>query len=174
MITDLQELASSGNSAVIAGHTLRAPRLIEWADAEIEANRNYLQSVALAAAELPEGVRQGMHARAVDNLKDHPLVFGSAGFDAWALSAGALPILVWLSLRISQPKVSRQQAAQILSSGDGDAIARAVWDLWGYRDAKKRPALPSDQGLDGGADGGASSGNLRAAGADTDTAISRK
>jgi len=146
----------------VPGATLSPPRLVEWAEAETEAARHYLRTVAQASAALPEVVRQAMYARAVDNLKDSPPVFGSPAFDAWAVSAGALPFLLWLSLRKGQPRTTRVQAAELLAGPEGESIAKAVWDLWGYRGEKKSPAPPSQTPA---SDGGASSVSL--AGADT-------
>jgi hypothetical protein len=143
-MSDLQDLTAAGNSSVIAGLTLSPPRLVDWAETEIEAAQQYLRNIARSSAEFPETVRQQMYVRAVDNLQAGPFAFGSAAFDAWALSAVALPFLLYLSLRVRQSQITRLRAAELLSGPDGQTIARAIWDLWGYHDAKKTPAPPGD------------------------------
>ena len=139
-MSDLQDLTAAGNSSVIPGSTLSPPRLIEWAEAESEAAEQYIRNISRAAMELPEPARAHLQSRAADNLLNSPPVFGSEAFDAWATSAGAVPFLLWLSLRISEPQVTRQEAAELLAGERGETIARAVWDLWGYRAAKKSHA----------------------------------
>ena len=137
MPSTLQNLTASGNSSLIPDHTISLPRLLEWADAESEADEQYLRSVALASAELPDAIRKQMQDRAVDNLKDSPLALGTAGFDAWAISARAVTFLLWLSLRIRHPAVTRHQCAEWLAGPNGQRIAQTVWDLWGYGTEKK-------------------------------------
>jgi hypothetical protein len=137
MPSTLQTLTASGNSSLIPDHTISPPRLLEWADAESEAAEQYLRAIALASAELPEAIRHHMQQRAVDNLKDSPLALGTAGFVAWAISARAVTFLLWLSLRIRHPGVTRHQCAQWLAGPNGQRIAQAVWDLWGYGIEKK-------------------------------------
>jgi hypothetical protein len=138
-MSELSNLTASGNSSIIPGITLSPPRLIDWAEAEIEAAQHYLRTVARSAGELPESARAAMYSRAVDNLRGDPFAFGSRAFDAWAMSAAALPFLLFLSLRQCQPQTSRNQAADLLSGPDGGAVAASVWDLWGYQDQKKAP-----------------------------------
>jgi hypothetical protein len=133
----LSNLAAAGNSSLIPDHTISPPRLLEWAEAETEAAEQYMRTVASAAGELPETVRQRIYDRAVDNIKDSPLALGTAGFDAWAISARAVPFLLWLSVRVRHPSVTRNQVAGWLNGPRGREIARAVWDLWGYGDEKK-------------------------------------
>lgn len=138
----LTDLTAAGDSEIIPGHVLSVPRLLEWAEAEQEAQRQYLWIVADAAAGLPAAAREAMYVRAVDNLKSCPFAFGSASFDAWATSAGAMPFLVWMSLRIKQPRLTRAQAAELLIQHDARRIMSAVLDLWGYRVQKKAPPRP--------------------------------
>jgi len=138
----LGDLTAAGNSELLPGHTLSVPRLLEWAEAEQEAQRQYLWAVADAAAALGGTARETMYSRAVDNLKSCPFAFGSAAFDAWATSAGALPFLLWLSLRIKEPRITRTQAAELLVQHDARQIMPAVLDLWGYRVQKKAPTHP--------------------------------
>jgi hypothetical protein len=135
----LTDLTAAGDSATIPGHVLFPPRLLEWAEAEQEAQRQYLCTVADSAAGLPAAARDTMYLRAVDNLKSSPFAFGSAAFDAWATSASALPFLVWLSLRINEPGMTRAQAAELLVQHDARRIMGSVLDLWGYRVQKKAP-----------------------------------
>jgi hypothetical protein len=150
----LGDLTAAGNSEIIPGHVLSVPRLLEWAEAEQEAQRQYLWTVADAAAALGAPARDAMYTRAVDNLKSSPFSFGSAAFDAWATSAGALPFLLWLSLRIKEPRMTRAQAAELLARQDARQIMAAVLDLWGYRVQKKAPARPQP------APGGQSTGDV--------------
>jgi hypothetical protein len=157
-MSDLQHLTAAGNSSLIPGHTISPPRLIEWAEAETEAAENYLRTVVRASADLPSATRDSLHARAVDNLRNSPFAFGSAGFDAWALSAAAMPFLLWLSLRIRHPRVSRNSAAEFLRRSNSDDIIKAVWDAWGY-DGRKNPPAPPSQ--DSPSNGGACSDNSR-------------
>jgi len=148
----LTDLTAAGDSATIPGHVLSPPRLLEWAEAEQEAQRQYLWAVADAAAGLHNATRDAMYLRAVDNLKTSPFAFGSAAFDAWATSASALSFLLWMSLRIKQPRLTRAQAAELLVQHDARRIMSAVLDLWGYRVQKKAPARPpSDVPSTGGA-----------------------
>lgn len=170
-MSDLQDLTAAGNTTAIPGKTISPPRLIEWAEAEVEAAHHYLRTITQAASELGDTIRHAMHSRAIDNLKNDPIVFGSPGFDAWALSASALPFLLWLSLRIRHPRLTRNQAAEYLAGPDGNTIAKALWDLWGYRDAKKTPAPPTQSPQP---NGGASSNNSPATAEATDTATSPK
>jgi hypothetical protein len=136
----LGDLTAAGDSEIIPGHTLCVPRLLEWAEAEQEAQRQYLWTIAEAASALGAPARDAMYQRAVDNLKSSPFSFGSSAFDAWATSAGALPFLLWLSLRASEPRMTRAQAAELLIQQDAKRIMPAVLELWGYRLQKKAPA----------------------------------
>jgi len=133
----LTDLTAAGDSSTLPGLLLSPPRLLEWAEAEQEAQRQYLSSIA--ATDLPTAARDAMYARAIDNLRDAPFSFGSPQFDAWATSASALPMLLWLSLRIKQPQITRSAAAELLIHHDNAQIIAAVLNLWGYRAEKKTP-----------------------------------
>ncbi|MDP9175546.1 MAG: hypothetical protein M3O30_17020 [Planctomycetota bacterium] len=145
-MTDLQSLTATGNSTAIEGMTLSPPRLIDWAEAEAEAAQSYLRNIARGCAELPPQTRQQIHARAVDNLQSAPFAFGGQPFDAWALSAAACPTLLYLSLRSHHPQIARNKAADLLNGPDGQTIAQAIWDLWGYPSEKKAEAAPPARG----------------------------
>jgi|HubBroStandDraft_1064217.scaffolds.fasta_scaffold169133_2 hypothetical protein len=165
-MTILGDLTAAGNSEIIPGHMLSVPRLLEWAEAEQEAQRQYLWAVADAASALSAPARETMYSRAVDNLKSSPFAFGSAAFDAWATSAGALAFLLWLSLRIKRSRMTRAQAAELLLQHDARRIMPAVLDLWGYRLQKKasnRPPAVTAAVSTGEASSAASSENATAA-----------
>src|ERR1700683_1545106 len=142
-MSDLKELTALGDSATFPGYIVSPPRLIEFAEAEEEAAAWYLRRIARSAAGLPEAARQALHERAVDNLRSNPFSFGSAGFDRWALSMSAATFLTWLLLRIKRPELTLAQAAGLLNESPNPlAKMNVVWELWGYRAAKKPPAPP--------------------------------
>jgi hypothetical protein len=147
-MSELKELVALGDASVFLGHTLCSPRLIEFAEAEEEAASQYLRGIAKAAMVLPAGMREALHARAVDNLRGHPFSYGSLAFDQWALSMSAAPFLAWLLLRIKHPKLTLAEASQLLCEGEYAAKVGAVWSLWGYKPPKK--AGPPGVGLRGG------------------------
>jgi hypothetical protein len=150
-MSDLKELIGVGDSTTFPGYVLSPPRLIEFAEAEEEATAWYLRRIAKSAAGLPEAVRQSLHERAVDNLKSSPFSFGTSGFDRWALSMSAASFLTWLLLRIKRPEMTLAQAAALLNEAPNPlAKMNAVWEMWGYRAAKK-PAAPPAAPQTGGA-----------------------
>lgn len=134
---ELKDLVGLGDSRSFPRYILSPPRLLEFAEAEEEAACQYLRGIARASLNLPASLRDALHQRAVDNLRAHPFSYGSAAFDQWALSMSAAPFLAWLCLRIAQPRLTLNEASQLLSGGDYVAKVAAVWTLWGYKPAKK-------------------------------------
>jgi hypothetical protein len=145
-MSELKELVGLGDSSAFPGHVLSPPRLIEFAEAEEEAAAHYLRGVVKSAAAFPAAVREAIHQRAVDNLRAHPFSYGLHAFDQWALSMSAAPFLTWLLLRLKHPKLSLNEASQLLCEGDYAAKVRAVWSMWGYKPAKKASAPPATAG----------------------------
>lgn len=139
-MSELKELVALGDSTTFPGHILSPPRLIEFAKAEEEAAAQYLRGIAKASLALPATMREALHQRAVDNLRGHPFSYGSPAFDQWALSMSAAPFLAWLLLRIKHPKMTFNEASQLLCEGEYAAKVGAIWKLWGYTQPKKAPA----------------------------------
>src|ERR1700722_7298650 len=142
-MSELKELVGLGDASVFPGHILSPPRLIEFAEAEEEAAAQYLRGIAKSASTLPAAIRDGLHQRAVDNLRGHPFSYGSPAFDQWALSMSAAPYLAWLLLRIKHPKLTLPEASQLLCEGEYKGKIGRIWELWGYKPTKKVAAAPA-------------------------------
>ncbi len=142
-MSELKELVGLGDASVFPGHILSPPRLIEFAEAEEEAAAQYLRGIAKSASTLPAAIRDGLHQRAVDNLRGHPFSYGSPAFDQWALSMSAAPYLAWLLLRIKHPKLTLPEASQLLCEGEYTGKIGRIWELWGYKPTKKAVAAPA-------------------------------
>jgi hypothetical protein len=136
-MSQLADLTAAGNSTAIPGHTISPPRLLELAEAEMEAARNYLAILHHSSRELPEAIQSTLHRQAADNLQASPFSFGTPRFNLWALSARGTQFIAWLSLRITEPSLRLAQAVQLLM--DYPAAAAAVLDAWGFK--KKLPPM---------------------------------
>lgn len=131
----LSELTGAGGDNIIVGHRLSELRAIDLADAEAEASREYIRTIAEGVANLEKPIQEMFIARAVDNLKGSPFLYGSPWFRAWGLSWRGTFYLAYLSLRITEPRIAPGEAARLCSEA-GDAAAAWLWDSLRWRESK--------------------------------------
>lgn len=141
-MSELSKLTGAGDSTTIAGQTVSPPRLIEIADAEAEAARQYMRTLRSAIAEFSDSERSVAISRATDNLQGSPFTYASPRFNMWALSYSGVIYIGWLSMRITDPRITIARAAELLDSNEARF---SVWKAWGFAEEKKAAAVTAGQ-----------------------------
>jgi hypothetical protein len=130
----LADLTGAPLENALPDHVLSPPSLADYGKAEREFCRQYGAMVADFIKPLPPALQEKIALKAAADVHNGSMLFGTALFRSWALSANGLHVLAWLSLQVKHPQLSLSQATILVSAHNNDGIvARLVWDLWGYR-----------------------------------------
>jgi hypothetical protein len=138
------DVLATPRTDVLSNHTLSPFPLVALGEMEDEFNRNHcadLITISLAAD--PESWEKAMEF-ASEILKTRPVAFGTEAFDLRALSNSSLPLMFFLSLRVTEPKVTRTDAKALLTDENFLPVRTALLEFLGF---KPRPKVqPPIQG----------------------------
>jgi hypothetical protein len=139
-MSELSDLTGGPNRTAIPGFTMNHLSAVELADAESEANAQFIENIERGVARLPVERRNAVLAQAMSTLADSPFAFGTWGFRRWAMSTRGSQYLVFLSLRAADAKTQQVEAAKLFSA-NMVAARNAIWDILGIgtEKPKKKP-----------------------------------
>jgi hypothetical protein len=159
-MSELSKLTGAGNTTALPGYTLSPPGLRELGEAESEFARDYIASVAAGAKSADPEVRKELLAAATERVANSHFNYYGPGYRLCCLSARHLPFLLWLVARIESPKLTREQAKELITRDNEGDVSNAVLEALGFDTrpnvkAEKPESTPTSPST--GTPGGASS-----------------
>lgn len=150
-MSDLSDLSAAGISDVIPGHILSPLRLQEYGIASKEFAKEFMAIAAASAENLGDIVRDRMISLALAIVAGGSYRYGSQAFDAACKDPTAIPLLLWLSLQIKHPQMSRAEAVAFITPENQPEIRKAVLECAGFefnpkKAAGKTPEPPQSTG----------------------------
>lgn len=133
------DVLAPGRSDVLPGHVLSPFPLSAMGEMESEFNRTYcadLVSVSLTAD--PDSWERAMEFSA-ERLKERPIAFGTLAFDRMVLANASTPLMAYLSLRVTEPTITRAAAKALLTDEFFLSVRSALLDFLGFSRPKIQP-----------------------------------
>lgn len=134
----LAALTGAGRTDVIPGYTLSPWTLRDYGELESEFNRAYIADAAAASANLPPELADKLLVKALEDVRAGCFNWGRTTFTLKMLSATSLPVLLYMSLRNSQPNVTRAEAASLVDLTNARRVHAAILELEGYGGRTKK------------------------------------
>lgn len=144
-MSQLSDLVGAGLSDVLPEYTLSPWSLCEYGDAEVEFTREHIRNAAIAGQGLPPEVAKMLIDAAMSDAVKSAFVWGRIEFDRRLLATSTLPFRLWLSLRQSHPKLTREQAAALLTRENAANVNRAILELLGFAYEGDKPKKTDGQ-----------------------------
>jgi hypothetical protein len=131
-MSELANAVAAGISQPLPGYILSPPRLLEYGEAELEFENDYRANVRETSAHLPVEQQREIVKEAIELIQAGEFALRGKYFDRCCLNPKKLPLLVWLSLRVKHPQITREQIAELLTLENEPDVTRAVFELWGF------------------------------------------
>jgi hypothetical protein len=141
-MSELEKLTAAGNTDALPGHTISPPGLADLAQAEAHFGRAHIADAAACAAGLDTDVRDVAIDKATARVARREFNYYGNSFK---LSAEHFPFLLWLSLRVENPKITQAQAAALITPENQPIVTKAVLDVWGFDTGKNAEAGEANQ-----------------------------
>lgn len=145
---ELSELTSVGDTETLPGFTISPFDLQSYAIVENHLKSQHLARMAEATASLPEQDATAMRRSAEATVASGAFAFGGPLFEKRVVEYTMLPFLLWVSLRITDAKISKQQAAALITRQNYAPIREAVLDAMGCGAKKNNWLQPTKPATD--------------------------
>jgi hypothetical protein len=157
-MSELSKLTGAGNTTALPGYTLSPPGLRELGEAEAEFTQTYIADAAASTKVFDPETRKLYAEAAMEKVASGRFNYYGPGFRSCCLTARHLPFLLWLVARIASPKLTREQARELITRENEVEVQRGVLEALGFDTSPNVPAgesTPTSQSTE--TPGGASS-----------------
>jgi hypothetical protein len=159
-MSELSKLTGAGNTTALPGYTLSPPGLRELGEAEAEFTQTYIADAAASTKVFDPETRKLYAEAAMEKVASGRFNYYGPGFRSCCLTARQLPFLLWLVTRIASPKLTREQARELITRENEVEVQRGVLEALGFDTrpnvkAEKPESTPTSQSTE--TPGGASS-----------------
>lgn len=153
-MSKLSDLGDAGRADVIPGYIVSKLRLPDYGLAESAFARWYMSRVVRVACEtradphdrakrvpvFPPAMQEKAIELAQREVGSGWFNFSMPGFDLMAKSSQGLSLILWLSLRIKHPDVTRAKARELMRTADEVRLTEALFEAMGFTAVRKKKA----------------------------------
>lgn len=134
------DILQSGRSDVIPDYILSRFPLPTFGEMEHEFGRQWADQLVTADPVSDPELWKAEKEFASGKLKERgQFAFGTEAFDARFVSLESVPFVLYLSLRVKHPTITRRAAAALLDDDNFFRVRTELLDLMGYKPPKVQP-----------------------------------
>jgi hypothetical protein len=131
-LSELAKLTAAPREDILPGYKLWPAGLLDYAVVEEHLARQHLTLAASASVGLPDDVASLLIHAATDDVAAGRFKYGRAAFDAHVNPKSMTPFLLHVLLRREHARITRDQAAALITPDNEADVRRGVLELFGY------------------------------------------